>query len=153
MCFADFTPSSNARFPPAPLLRGGGLKRFAPRCGAFFNYPRGGDGGTKNGRTHGSAPTFSKLRSINAVRAATPGGPRCCFGPAPFTAVGVAVLGDPRFDTLRRWLNGIAFHIPRRGGPMCPPVPRCGTGTVPIKRKSGLDCWIRTAFPYCPKVI
>ncbi len=56
------------------------------------------------------------------------------FGLPPINAVGAATPGGPRCDDLPCRLNGITFHIPRRGGPMCPPVARCGTGTVPIKR-------------------
>ncbi len=50
----------------------------------------------------GTRPYGFKLRSINAVGAATPGG--------------------PRFDDIRRQMIGITLHIFRRGGPMCPPA-------------------------------
>ncbi len=53
-------------------------------------------------------PYSFELRSINVVQAAAYGGPRC--------------------DDFRRWLNGTIFQIPCRGGPVCPPVPRCVTG-------------------------
>ncbi len=53
---------------------------------------------------------------------------------SPIHAVGAAAHGGPRSDDLPCRLNGITSHIPRRGGPMCPPVARCGTGTGPIKR-------------------
>ena len=51
-------------------------------------------------------------------------------------AVGAATPGGPRCDDLRRWLNGITFHIPRRGGPMCPPVTRCVNGNGSDKTKN-----------------
>ncbi len=59
------------------------------------------------------------------------------FGSPPMNAVGVAVLGDPRFDDLLCRLNGITFHISRRGGPMCPPVPTLRDGDGSDKTKIG----------------
>ena len=55
------------------------------------------------------------------------------LGLLPINAVGVAVPGDPRSDNIQCRLNGITFPIPRRGGPMCPPVRGCVMGMVTIK--------------------
>ncbi len=142
--------------PPCPPPTRRGRKKV---CGfaAFFDFPARRGRGTREGgraglepaptvfgiRFHSSrtgrisaprAAASRRLRSETRLRAQAHSGPRCRFRIASDERRRGRRLGDPRFDDLRRWLTGITFHIFRRGGPMCPPVRGCVTGTGPIKR-------------------
>ncbi len=119
--------------PPCPPPTRRGLLKGLRLRAHYWICPRGGDGGRAGLEP---APTVFGIRFHSRRTGRCPQRPPVAgFGLPPMNAVRVAVLGDPRCDDIRCWLNGITFPIPRRGGPMCPPVRGCGTGTVPIKRE------------------
>ncbi len=110
---------SDARFPPAPPPTRRGRKRL--RLRRILGFARAA--GTGDERRAGLEPAPTEKMEDNPNQMTS-----------EFFEMRVAGDGDPRCDNIQCRLNGITFPISRRGGPMCPPVERCVTGTVSIKR-------------------
>ena len=75
------------------------FRKFAPASVPGPPPRRRGAGGQRT--LDDRAVPIKQIRPNSAVGAATPGGPRCCFGLPPMNAVGVAVPGDPRSDNIQ----------------------------------------------------